>query len=207
MLHSGVGLRAFGLRGLAPSRRIPAQYLTRGPCGLYSARFVGSRHSTEQEGLISQLRRLDTAGLRQLDADAKTRLIKEIDEKTKELDADLACLRSSRQALSGQQESFKARAKLLVSQYGMPFMVYWTLVWLVTGAGIYGLLTFADLDVLLLLRWIDSMLSTNVAASVDPTLGNFAVAFALNELFEVVRLPVVIATTPFLVQLLRRLRP
>jgi hypothetical protein len=77
----------------------------------------------------------------------------------------------------------------------------------VTGAGIYGLLTFADLDVLLLLRWIDSMLSTNVAASVDPTLGNFAVAFALNELFEVVRLPVVIATTPFLLQLLRRLRP
>jgi hypothetical protein len=174
------------------------------PSGLFSARFVGSKQSTD---LVSQLRQMDTAALRQLEPAAKTRLIKEIDQEQKELEKDTALLKSTRLVLSGQSESFKARSKLLIAQYGMPFMIYWTLVWLGTGAGIYGILIFFDLDVLVFVRWIDSTLSTNVASKIDPSLGNFAVAFALNELFEVVRLPIVIITTPFIVQTLRRFRP
>ena len=56
------------------------------------------------------------------------------------------------------------------------------------------------------LEWVDGTFGSNLQANIDPLLGNVAIAVALNEFIEPIRLPLVVATTPAVVRTLRSLR-
>ena len=82
----------------------------------------------------------------------------------------------------------KKGIKALFKEYGPPFLVYWTSVWACTGVGLYVALQTFDVDAVKMLEHV------NIHLNIDPSLGNAAVAIALNEALEVVRLPACIAT-------------
>merc|ERR1712159_201142 len=91
-------------------------------------------------------------------------------------------------------------------EYGKPFLVWWTGTWLMTGLGIYAGLQLSGADSVALISAVDAKLNTELASRVDPTAGNVAIAVALNEIIEPLRLPVAIATTPKVVSWIRSIR-
>jgi hypothetical protein len=79
-------------------------------------------------------------------------------------------------------------------QLGMPFLAWWTGVWVVTGIGIYSTMEIFGIDVL-------GMLQTTLPSNeyidfskVDPKTGNVMTALAVNELIEPIRFPFVLLT-------------
>ena len=96
----------------------------------------------------------------------------------------------------------------MVKKYGIPFTVYSTVLWASTGFVIYGVIESglvggsSAIDVLRFIR-LDLIFDIE---SMSPELGNLALAIALNECLEIVRLPFVVATTPIVVSRWRRLR-
>lgn len=94
---------------------------------------------------------------------------------------------------------------MVVKEYGIEFMVYWTAVWGVTGIGIFAMLHTGIMDGMLLLHVIDNTFDLTLAERVDPSLGNIALAFALNEMIEPLRLPCVVVSTPAVVKKARLL--
>lgn len=97
------------------------------------------------------------------------------------------------------------KAKVVVKEYGIEFMVYWTAVWGVTGIGIFAMLHTGIMDGMQLLHVIDNTFDLTLAERVDPSLGNIALAFALNEMIEPLRLPCVVVSTPAVVKKARLL--
>eukprot|EP00729_Bicosta_minor_P016625 gene16625-17089_t len=106
-----------------------------------------------------------------------------------EVDAQIKALEERRAILDGSITSYKHKAKVVVKEYGIEFMVYWTAVWGVTGIGIFAMLHTGIMDGMLLLHVIDNTFDLTLAERVDPSLGNIALAFALNEMIEPLRLP------------------
>jgi len=87
---------------------------------------------------------------------------------------------------------------LMMKEHGVFFLVYWTSFWAVTGLGCYGAIThFGPEAAFELIRYVhlDQFVSLE---SIDPSVGNVAVAVLINEALEPLRLPLVIATMPFL---------
>jgi hypothetical protein len=60
------------------------------------------------------------------------------------------------------------------------------------------------IDAMMLLEWVDTQFDVSLADNIDPTLGNAALAIALNELMEPIRLPIVVMTTPTVVNGFRK---
>ena len=54
-----------------------------------------------------------------------------------ELDRELKILTRRRAVLTGELYTLRGRFKAMGRDYGFPFMVWWTAVWLATGAGIF----------------------------------------------------------------------
>lgn len=98
----------------------------------------------------------------------------------------------------------------LIRSHGLPFLSLWGGTYLLTGGAIWGvlesgLLGGADaVTILKALPFIDQVVDVD---SIDPTLGNFALAITINELLEVVRLPLAVALTPAWARLLSKLLP
>eukprot|EP00004_Rigifila_ramosa_P023634 TRINITY_DN6660_c0_g1_i1.p1 TRINITY_DN6660_c0_g1~~TRINITY_DN6660_c0_g1_i1.p1 ORF type:complete len:112 (+),score=13.51 TRINITY_DN6660_c0_g1_i1:313-648(+) len=91
-----------------------------------------------------------------------------------------------------------SKMRNLIRQYGLPFFIFETAVWACTGLGMYYLVDSGQLggaDAITLLRklHVDQVVSLD---DINPSTGNAALAFALNELLEPIRLPLVIAATP-----------
>ena len=107
--------------------------------------------------------------------------------------------------------SVSTREKLreLRANYGRGFLVYWTGAWTGTGLALWGAVEWGGVDCLESLSRIDAALGSDfepyVTRHVNPKLGNAALVLAVNETLEVVRLPTVIATTPTVVNVVRRL--
>ncbi len=100
----------------------------------------------------------------------------------------------------------KEKMNQMRTEYGKPFLVWWTCTWVGTGIMVYAGIELGGVDSVGLVQSVDGFLGTELAARVDPKLGNLAVAVALNEMLEPVRLPLAIASTPTVLSMVRRLR-
>jgi hypothetical protein len=103
---------------------------------------------------------------------------------------------------SGEAYSMKGKFKTLSRDYGFPFMVYWTGVWLLTGVGCYTAMEYGGIEALPLIHHVDQLTGFDLASKIDPTVGNIAVAGVVNEMMEPIRLPFVVMSTPFVVDTL-----
>eukprot|EP00004_Rigifila_ramosa_P023635 TRINITY_DN6660_c0_g1_i2.p1 TRINITY_DN6660_c0_g1~~TRINITY_DN6660_c0_g1_i2.p1 ORF type:complete len:118 (+),score=15.40 TRINITY_DN6660_c0_g1_i2:313-666(+) len=77
-----------------------------------------------------------------------------------------------------------SKMRNLIRQYGLPFFIFETAVWACTGLGMYYLVDSGQLggaDAITLLRklHVDQVVSLD---DINPSTGNAALAFALNEL-------------------------
>lgn len=102
----------------------------------------------------------------------------------------------------------KPTFKTMFKQHGVTFLVYWTSLWAGSlGVFFVGLENhwFGGHDVLDLITTlkIDTLIDVQ---TLDPTVGNLALAVVVNELFEIIRFPVTVATTPIVVKLLQKRR-
>ena len=110
-------------------------------------------------------------------------------------------------AIRGQKEKTKSveTIKQTFREHGKVFVLYYTATWL-GGFGVaFGGVTLAGLDGVALLRYLgaDSVIDTTQFST---RVVNALIAAEINELFEFVRLPLVITTTPALSRRLRRRR-
>ena len=85
----------------------------------------------------------------------------------------------------------------LVSQYGLPFVVWWTTLYGISGVGIYfaienGLIGGGDAIEWIRASGLDQYIDVE---KLNPKYGNVAAAVVINEVLEVVRFPIAAATT------------
>ena len=98
--------------------------------------------------------------------------------------------------------------KKIIKEYGIFFFVYWTALWAVSGIIIFLLLEYGMIggtDAILFLEWIrlDSIIPLE---SIDPTIGNAAIAIAVNECLEIIRFPFAVSSFMILKKILGRNR-
>uniref|UniRef100_A0AAV1T7L9 DUF1279 domain-containing protein n=1 Tax=Peronospora matthiolae TaxID=2874970 RepID=A0AAV1T7L9_9STRA len=116
-------------------------------------------------------------------------------------------------ALKKEVETLKTEAakkpnKFLgtLQQYGLPFFVWWTSLYLASGVFIYvaldtGLISGASIVDFIMQMGLDKFIDP---ARLDPTYGNIAIAVIVNECLEVVRFPITLATLPFIKRVFSR---
>jgi len=107
---------------------------------------------------------------------------------------------------SGSMEQKKKRLSFseMVSRHGPVFIVYYGSLWVATGVGIYfAIKAFGPETAFEVSRKIslDRLIDLD---NMHPSTGNIALAVALNEAFEIVRFPFVIATTPAITSVVER---
>jgi len=102
--------------------------------------------------------------------------------------------------------SFKEKAKILATEYGVAFTVWWTFVWAATGFVTYGAIEMSDIDSLTLIAKLESYVGYDLSSKIDPKYGNIGLAVVVNEVFEPLRFPIVIATTKPVVDRIRAFR-
>ena len=111
------------------------------------------------------------------------------------LEADAASIQSRLSLVTGENSTMRGRFKALSRDYGFPFVVYWWSVWGVTGVLCYAGITVFEVPVQSYIAQVDDYMGWDLAARVDPQLGEVAAALAVNEMLEPLRLPIVVATT------------
>ncbi|KAI9911587.1 hypothetical protein PsorP6_008988 [Peronosclerospora sorghi] len=116
-------------------------------------------------------------------------------------------------ALKTELEKLKAEANKTPSsflgklqQYGLPFFVWWTSLYVASGVSIYvaldmGLLSGASIIEFIMQIGLDKVIDP---ARLDPTYGNIAIAVIANECLEVVRFPLTLATLPYVKRIFSR---
>ena len=88
------------------------------------------------------------------------------------------------------------KLKVMWTEYRYVFLAYYATVWAVPIVPIWAGLESFGLDGVSLLLWlgVDSIYAG--VSDWNPSIVNFFIATEINEMFEIVRLPVVISTTP-----------
>jgi len=88
------------------------------------------------------------------------------------------------------------KAKALWKQHGFVFLMYYGTLWVVPFVPIFGMLHSGRIDCFELLETfhVDKILDLDI---VNPTAVNIIVATECNEVLDFVRLPFVVATTPY----------
>lgn len=109
-------------------------------------------------------------------------------------------------ALKTEIESLKAEAakkpnKFLgtLQQYGLPFLAWWTTLYLASGVTVYvaldtGLVSGTSIIDFIMRIGLDKLIDP---ARLDPTYGNIAIAVIVNECLEIIRFPITLATLPY----------
>ena len=105
-------------------------------------------------------------------------------------------------------EAAKKPGKFLgtLQQYGLPFVVWWTSLYLASGVSIYvaldtGLISGASVIDFIMQVGLDKFIDPE---RLDPTYGNIAIAVIVNECLEVVRFPITLATLPYVKRVFAR---
>ena len=80
-------------------------------------------------------------------------------------------------------------------EYGWVFVTYWSSVWALNGVACFLIIEATGLDGAALLK---SLGSDNIydIGDWDPSFLNALIAIEVNELLELVRFPIIVATTP-----------
>jgi len=94
-----------------------------------------------------------------------------------------------------KKEGKLAQMKRYFKEYKWVFITYWTGTWVAGALVCYGVIEALGIDGIALLR---SLGSDNIydISEWDPRILNALIAIEVNELFEIVRFPLIIATTP-----------
>jgi len=105
---------------------------------------------------------------------------------------------------AGSMQRKPGKFTTLMKEHGAFFLVYWTGFWAITGVGCYAAISALGSDAAF--KAIRAVGLDNIIPldSLDPSMGNLAVAVAINEGLEIVRLPFIIATLPWLKRVLKR---
>ena len=85
--------------------------------------------------------------------------------------------------------------KDMLKKHGPVFLIYWNGMWILSGLTIYAALTLGEIDPLPLAYAINLDRLIDLSR-LDPAHGNVAAAIVLNEVAELVRFPLVVATVP-----------
>jgi len=169
--------------------------------------FINDQNESEDEKLPHSV--VVTTNLSDDDIEFQQNRIKTLSTYAKTLemrrvDTLLKRLNTIRDIHTGEHNTWKGQFKALARDYGIGFMIYWTGVWMATGAGCYFALEMGGVDAMDLLAKLDSTTGTDLSSRIDPTLGNVAVAIAVNELIEPIRLPFVVLTVKPVVNFIRK---
>lgn len=115
--------------------------------------------------------------------------------------------------LAAQQETLDRVEKLaqkkgmlmqMVTQYGVPFAVWYATLW---AGSLFGIYTALELEIISFQETLQPLLvSYGMEAKIDPSMGNFIIAFIVNECAEPVRFPLLLATFLPMTKLIRRMR-
>ena len=97
------------------------------------------------------------------------------------------------------------RTKALWKEHGMVFIMYYGTLRTIPFVPIFGMLHSGSIDCIELLKYfhVDKAFDLDL---LNPTVLNILVATECNEMLDFVRLPFVIATTPYVSRYLRRRR-
>ncbi|KAF4325530.1 hypothetical protein G195_000757 [Phytophthora kernoviae 00238/432] len=87
-----------------------------------------------------------------------------------------------------------------LQQYGLPFLVWWTSLYLGSGVAVYvaldtGLVSGNSIIDFIMQMGLDKFIDPQ---RLDPTYGNIAIAVIVNECLEVIRFPITLATLPYI---------
>lgn len=115
-----------------------------------------------------------------------------------ELMEENAALRKEVAELQEKVKNKPGKFMAVISQFGMPFLVWWTTLYVGTGAALYvafdtGIIAGADAIKFIMDMGLDRFIDVN---TINPTYGNIALAALLNEFLEPLRFPFALATIP-----------
>lgn len=115
-----------------------------------------------------------------------------------ELLEENAALRKQVAELEEKVKTKPGKFMTVISQFGLPFIVWWTTLYVGTGAALYvafdtGLIAGADAIKFIMDMGLDRFIDVN---TLNPTYGNIALAAVLNECLEPLRFPIALATIP-----------
>ncbi|TDH68948.1 hypothetical protein CCR75_000962 [Bremia lactucae] len=93
-----------------------------------------------------------------------------------------------------------------LQQYGLPFLAWWTSLYVASGVTIYvaldtGLVSGASIIDFIMQIGLDKLIDP---ARLDPKYGNIAIAVIVNECLEIIRFPITLATLPFIKRVFSR---
>lgn len=116
----------------------------------------------------------------------------------KELITENVALRKEVEELKKKSKAKPGKFFTLIKEYGLPFVAYWTGWYAISGAGIYFAIEngwLAGTDAIQLIQTIGLDRYVDIE-NLNPSHGNIAFAFLLNEIVETIRFPFVLATFP-----------
>ena len=117
----------------------------------------------------------------------------------RDLDRQLARLSMLRGINTGELYTLRGKYKALARDYGLPFLVWYWVVWSSTFCVSFTAIQLGLVDTMEVYHKLEVLTGLQIFAHVDPTLGTIGLAMALNELLEPLRLPIVLYTTKPLV--------
>lgn len=120
-------------------------------------------------------------------------------EQIQELMEENAALKEELEKLKAENAKKPNKFMGTLQQYGLPFLAWWTSLYLASGVSIYvaldtGLVSGASIIDFIMQIGLDKFIDP---ARLDPTYGNIAIAVIVNEFLEIVRFPITLATLPY----------
>ncbi|ETI34329.1 hypothetical protein F441_18929 [Phytophthora nicotianae CJ01A1] len=127
-------------------------------------------------------------------------------EQIQELIEENAALKEEVEKLKAEIAKKPNKFMGTLQQYGLPFLVWWTSLYLASGVSIYvaldtGLVSGASIIDFIMQNGLDKFIDP---ARLDPTYGNIAIAVIVNECLEVIRFPITLATLPYIKRVFSR---
>jgi len=198
-LHkSRIGGRQFSISPLGSTTFIPTHNYSSTPLKLYTKQQINTYDWYQQRI------KYDHSSKQNLDLLSKNRRFYSYSSKS---DGDnKEEMKLSKEPTIFENLSFKEKAKILATEYGVAFTVWWTFVWAVSGFVTYGAIEMSDIDSLTLIAKLESYVGYDLSSKIDPKYGNIGLAVVVNEVFEPLRFPIVIATTKPVVDKIRAFR-
>jgi hypothetical protein len=121
----------------------------------------------------------------------------------REMDAKIKTLNMLRGINTGELYTWRGKSKALARDYGIGFMMWYYTNWVVMAGACYFGIEYGGVDAMALIAKTDAYTGFDLANKVDPKLGTMAVAVALNECLEPLRLIFVVSTTKPVVNMVK----
>lgn len=126
-----------------------------------------------------------------------------------ELLEENAALRKEVAELQEKVKNKPGKFMAVISQFGIPFVIWWSTLYLGTGVSLYvafdsGLIAGTDAIKFVMDMGLDRFIDMD---RINPTYGNIALAAILNEFLEPLRFPIALATIPTIKRIFSKKKP